>query len=119
MAPGPGFPPPICGRPGYMAAGFVFQPAISRLIFNGDSDCPSSETRSICLYLNRNGLSAYAIHDELVQVLGSDAIALSRVTFYLRASHWTAGKEEQHSDPLATMSTTQFSRNLIKPHQRQ
>jgi hypothetical protein len=54
---------------------------------------------SICLYLNRKGLSAHAIHDELVQVLGSDAIACSTITFYLRASHWTAGKEEQHSDP--------------------
>jgi hypothetical protein len=34
-----------------------------------------------------------------VQILGSDAVAYSTVTFYLRASHWTAGKEEQHSDP--------------------
>jgi hypothetical protein len=54
---------------------------------------------SICLYLNRKGLSAHAIHDEFVQVLGSDAVASSMVAFYLRASHWTAAKEEQHSDP--------------------
>jgi hypothetical protein len=57
------------------------------------------DQRSICLYLNRKGLSAHAIHNDLVQVLGSDAVAYSTVTFYLRASHWTAGKEEQHSDP--------------------
>jgi hypothetical protein len=49
--------------------------------------------RSICLYLDRKALSAQAIHDEIVQVLGSDAVAYSKVTFYLRASHWTAGKE--------------------------
>jgi hypothetical protein len=53
------------------------------------------DQRSICLYLNRKGLSAHAIHDELVQVLDSDAdadadavaVAYSMVTFYLRASH--------------------------------
>jgi hypothetical protein len=52
------------------------------------------DQRTICLYLNRKGFSAHAIHNELVQVLGSDAIAYSTVTFYLRASDWTAGKEE-------------------------
>jgi hypothetical protein len=35
-----------------------------------------------------------------MQVFGSDAVAYSMVTFYLRASHWTVGKEEQHSDRL-------------------
>jgi hypothetical protein len=69
---------------------------------------------SICLYLNRKGLSAHAIHDELVQILGSDVVAYSIVTFCLRASHWTAGKEEQHSDRIPTMLTMQFSKRLIK-----
>jgi hypothetical protein len=77
------------------------------------------DQHSICLYLDTKGLSAHAIHDELVQVLGSEAIAYSTVTFYLRASHGTAGKEKQHSDPLPTMSTTQFSRPLIKLCSRQ
>jgi DNA-binding MurR/RpiR family transcriptional regulator len=54
---------------------------------------------TICLYLNRNGFSAKAIHDELIQVLDSDAIAYSTVTSYPRASHWRAQNEEQHSDP--------------------
>jgi hypothetical protein len=54
---------------------------------------------TICLYLRKKGLSAQTIHDELVQILGSDAVASSTVTFYLRASHWTDWKEEQHSDP--------------------
>jgi hypothetical protein len=77
------------------------------------------DRHSICLYLNRKGLSAHAIHDELVKVLGSDAVAYSTVTFYLRASHWTAGKEEQHSDSLPMLLTTQFSRPLIKSRSRQ
>jgi hypothetical protein len=64
----------------------------------------------ICLYINRKGLSAQTIHDELVHVLGSDATAYSTVTFYLRAFHWKAGKEEQHSDLLPMLSITQFSR---------
>jgi hypothetical protein len=53
---------------------------------------------TICLYLNRKGLSAQAIHDELVQVLGFDIIAYSTVTSYLGASRWRAQNEEQHSD---------------------
>jgi hypothetical protein len=57
------------------------------------------DQRSICLYLNRKRLSAHAIHDKLMQILGSDALAYSTVIFYLRASHWTAGNEEQHSHP--------------------
>jgi hypothetical protein len=51
---------------------------------------------SICLYLNRKGLSAKAIHNELVQVFGPDAIAYSTVTKTLRTSHWTAQNEEWH-----------------------
>jgi hypothetical protein len=53
---------------------------------------------SICLYLNRKGLSAKEIHNELVQVFGPDAIAYSTVTQTLCASHWTAQNEEWHSD---------------------
>jgi hypothetical protein len=68
------------------------------------------DQRSICLYLNRKGLSAHAIHDKLVQVIGSDSVAYSKVIFYLRASHWTAGKEERHSDPLPMLSTKQFGK---------
>jgi hypothetical protein len=48
---------------------------------------------TICLYLNRKGLSAKAIRDELVQVLRFDAIAYSTVISYLRASHWMAQNE--------------------------
>jgi hypothetical protein len=54
---------------------------------------------SICFYRNKKRFSAQAIHDELMRILGSDAVAYSMVTFYLRASHWTAWKEEQHSYP--------------------
>jgi hypothetical protein len=57
------------------------------------------DQRTICLYLNRKGLSAQAIHDELVQVRGSDVVAYSMVTFYLRASSWRAQNKDQHSDP--------------------
>jgi hypothetical protein len=53
----------------------------------------------ICFYLNRKGLSAQVIHDKLVQVLGSDVIAYSTMTSYLRASRWMAQNKEQHSDP--------------------
>jgi hypothetical protein len=51
------------------------------------------------LYLSRKGFSAHAIHEELVQILGLDAVAYSTVTSHLRASRWTAQTEERHSDP--------------------
>jgi hypothetical protein len=56
--------------------------------------------RTIYLYLNRKGLSAQAIHDELVQVLRFDAVACSMVTSYLRASRWMAQNKDQYSDLL-------------------
>jgi hypothetical protein len=76
------------------------------------------DQRTICLYFNRNGLSAQAIHDKLVQILGFDAVAYLTMTFYLRASRWRAQNEEQHSDPpldvidnaiLQAINQTQFA----------
>jgi hypothetical protein len=72
------------------------------------------DQRTICLYLNRKELSAQAIHDEFVQVLGFDAVVCSTMTSYLRTSHWRAQNEEQHSDPIQILSTTQFFKPLIK-----
>jgi hypothetical protein len=77
------------------------------------------DQRTICLYLNRKALSAKAIHNELVQVLGSGVIADSTVTFYLRASRGRVQNEERHSDPLPMLSITQFFKPLIKPRSRQ
>jgi hypothetical protein len=57
------------------------------------------DQRTIYLYLSRKGFSAHAIHEELVQLLGFDAIAYSKVTYHLPASRWTAQTEERHSDP--------------------
>jgi hypothetical protein len=61
---------------------------------------------TIYFYLNRKGLSVQTIHDELVQVLRSDAIVYSTVISYFGASRWRAQNEEQHSDPLPMLSTT-------------
>jgi hypothetical protein len=57
------------------------------------------DQRTICLYLSRKGFSAHAILEELVQLLGPDAIDYSTVTYHLRASRRTAQTEERHSDP--------------------
>jgi hypothetical protein len=77
------------------------------------------DQRTICLYLNRKKFLAKPIHDEFVQVIGSDAIAYSTVIFYLGVSRWRAQNEEQHADPLLMLFTTQFSKSLIKPSSRQ
>jgi hypothetical protein len=52
---------------------------------------------TICLYLKRKGLSGQTIHDQLMQVIGSDAVAYSTVTSYRGLSRWRAQNEEQHS----------------------
>jgi hypothetical protein len=74
------------------------------------------DQRSVCLCLNRKGLSAQVIHDELVQVRGADAIAYFTMASYLRQSLWMAKNEERHSDRLQMLPTTQFSNPLIKSH---
>jgi hypothetical protein len=38
---------------------------------------------------------------------------------FLPASHWTAGKEERHSDPLPMLSTTQFPKPIVKSFSHQ
>jgi transposase len=45
------------------------------------------EQRSICLFLARKWLTYREIHNELIAVLGSDAVAYSTVTKYLRNQH--------------------------------
>ena len=42
------------------------------------------DQRSICVFLAMKELSAQAVHEELVAVLGPDAVAYSTVTKYLR-----------------------------------
>ena len=42
------------------------------------------DQRSIVLFLDRKGLKATDIHNELVAVLDSDAVSYSTVTRYLR-----------------------------------
>jgi hypothetical protein len=56
------------------------------------------DQRTICLYFSRKRFSAHAIHKELVQILGPDAIAYSTVICHLRASRWTAQTEQRDSD---------------------
>jgi hypothetical protein len=70
---------------------------------------------SICLYLDRKCISDQVIHDEFVQILGFDALIYSTVTFYLCVSRCRPQNAERHSDPLRRLSTTQFSKPLMKP----
>jgi hypothetical protein len=57
------------------------------------------DQRIICLYLSTKEFSSHAIHEGVVQILDSDAIAYSTVTYHLHASRWTTQTEERHSDP--------------------
>jgi hypothetical protein len=51
------------------------------------------DQRSICLFLDRQRFSASDIHGQLVAVLGSDAIACSIVTKYLKGRRCIGDKE--------------------------
>jgi hypothetical protein len=51
------------------------------------------DQRSICLFLDRQGLSASVIHEQLVAVLGPDAIVDSIITSNLRRLLWTPDTE--------------------------
>jgi hypothetical protein len=76
------------------------------------------DQRTICLCLDRKLFSAQAIHDELVQILGSDAIAYSTASFYLRASRYKPQNAERDADLFRRLSTTQVSKPLMKPCSR-
>jgi hypothetical protein len=48
------------------------------------------DQRLICLFLAFKGLSARAVDNELIAVLGADAIASSTLTKYLRQRQFTS-----------------------------
>jgi hypothetical protein len=54
----------------------------------------SMDLRSIALGLSMKGLSGKAIHQELVQTLGVEAVAYPTVTWYLRAAKFPAQSKE-------------------------
>jgi transcriptional regulator of acetoin/glycerol metabolism len=59
------------------------------------------DQRSICLFLAIKQLLAQAIDNELVAVLGPDAIGYSTVTNYLR--HFPSPLRETADEPAATI----------------
>jgi hypothetical protein len=72
--------------------------------------CSQMDQRTICLYLNKKGLSAQTIHDELVQIPGFDAVTYSTMISYLDTSRWSPQNEEQHLGP-----PSDFINNVILP----
>jgi hypothetical protein len=52
------------------------------------------DQRSIALYLSMKGLSAKAIHRELVRTLGAEAVTYPAVTWYLHAARSPAQSKE-------------------------
>jgi hypothetical protein len=62
-----------------------------------------NDQRSICLFLAMKRLSAQATYNELVAVLGPDAIGYSAVTNYLREWHFLSTLREAPDEPAATV----------------
>jgi hypothetical protein len=58
------------------------------------------DQRSICLFLVMKQLSAQTIYNELVAVLGPDAIGYSTVINYLRQRHFPSTFRETPDEPL-------------------
>jgi hypothetical protein len=71
--------------------------------------------RSIVLFLATKGFSARAVHDELVAVLASDAIAYSTVTKYL----WHSRLPPIIAGPLVEPQTTVTDDAILDDLQRQ
>jgi hypothetical protein len=57
------------------------------------------DQRSICLFLAMKRLSSEAIDNELVAVLGPDAIGYSMVTIYLRQRNFPSTLRETADEP--------------------
>jgi hypothetical protein len=55
------------------------------------------DQQSIVLYLSRKGLSAVAMHDDLVATLGTEAVSCPSMTRYLREAIFTSSNPR---DPL-------------------
>jgi hypothetical protein len=58
------------------------------------------DQRSICLLFAMRRLSTQAIDNELVAVLGPDAIGYSTITNYLRQRHFPSPLRETPEEPL-------------------
>jgi hypothetical protein len=76
------------------------------------------DQRSICLFLNRQRLSALDIHGQLVAVLGSDAIANSSVTKYLRGKRCTVVEEVMPELESPEFLMKQFWQRSMNTHSR-
>jgi hypothetical protein len=61
------------------------------------------DQRSIAIYLDLKGLSARAIHENLVATLGSDAMAYSTVIRYLRKTCFFLSTDRIVSGPIPEM----------------
>jgi hypothetical protein len=62
-----------------------------------------NDQRSICLFLAMKRLSAQAIYNELVAVLGPDAVGYSTVTNYLSQRYFPSTLRETPDEPAATV----------------
>jgi hypothetical protein len=71
----------------------------------------SMDQRTIAFYLRMKGLSAEAIHQDLVAILGPEAIAYSTVTWYLRTSKFASQNKEAQDE--AELMWTDLVDNVI------
>jgi hypothetical protein len=58
------------------------------------------DQQSIVLYLSRKGLSAVAIHDDLVPILGAEAVSYPSVTRYLGEAIFASSNPPDSLPPL-------------------
>jgi hypothetical protein len=58
------------------------------------------DQRSTCLFLALKGLSARAVDNKFVVILGADAIAYSTVTKYLSQRQFTSILVDLHKEPV-------------------
>jgi hypothetical protein len=72
------------------------------------------DQRLICLFLAIKGLSAQAIHDKLVTVLGSDAITYLTATRYLGQRQFASVRCDPSEEPSRSVLDNAISEVLEK-----
>jgi hypothetical protein len=78
------------------------------------------DQKPIVLYLRMKGMTVDAIHDDLVRVLGKDAVAYSTVTKYARSAQFSGRKEattpeapDVERNPVDEAILTAFAESLF------
>jgi hypothetical protein len=87
---------------------------VANMTLNVGEEIPSSmDQRSIALYVSVKGLSAKAIHQELIQTLGAEAVVYWTVVWHLLAAKFP-GQSNDAPDEVGVTRTDSVNAAILK-----